>query len=263
MNSHLSDEQLIGYSHATLTDAERETMDSHLTDCPHCRARLAEHEALQRHVRHNLLADLRTARPPAGLTFSAIAPRLKRPHIFAGLWRRSGQLVPNAMALAALAGLVIALIGLVEGAGRPAADITRTHPVPLPTVACFLFAIPVIGNYYESRVVPSRLILSGVVAFILWVGTAIVGLYEMFLVREILLRLYARLWSSPGSYRRDYWRALALGNWALIPLALLWIAVVIGGGEYHFKRAGQHSSWKLFAWTLAAELFILMLPLLV
>ncbi|MEA3341120.1 MAG: hypothetical protein U9R15_14240 [Chloroflexota bacterium] len=261
MNGHLSDEQLIGYSHATLTDAEREAMDSHLTDCPHCRARLSEHEGLQQRVRHDLLADLRTARPPAGLTFSAIAPHLKRPNSLAELWRRSGQLVPSAMALAALTGLVIALIGLVKGGSWPATDITPAHPVPLPTVACFLFAIPVIGNYYESRVVPSRLILSGVVAFILWVGTAIVGLYEMFLVREMLFRIYAQ--TSFTGLRRDYWRALALGNWALIPLALVWIALVVGGGEYHYKRAGQRSSWRLFGWTLAAELFILMLPLLV
>jgi len=261
MNRHLSDEQLIGYSHATLTDAEREAMDSHLTDCPHCRARLSKHEALQRHVRHNLLADLRTARPPADMTFSAIAPRLKRPNSFAGLWRRSGQLVPSAMALAALAGVVIALLGLIEGVDQPTVSIRQIHTISLPTVACFLFAIPVIGNYYESRVVPSRLILSGVVAFILWVGTAIVGLYEMFLVREMLFRIYA-LTSFIG-LRRDYWRALALGNWALIPLALAWIVLVIGGGEYHYKRAGQRSSWKLFGWTIAAELFVLILPLLV
>jgi len=261
MKSHLNDEQLIGYSHATLTDAEREAMDSHLTDCPHCRARLSEHEGLQRRVRHNLLADLRTARPPAGMTFSAIAPRLKRSNSLAELWRRSGQLVPSAMALAALTGLVVALIGLVKGGSWPATDITQTHPVPLPTVACFLFAIPVIGNYYESRVVPSRLILSGVVAFILWVGTAIVGLYEMFLVREMLFLIYAQ--TSFIGLGRDYWRALALGNWAMIPLALVWIVLVIGGGEYHYKRAGQRSSWKLFGWTIAAQVILLVLVLLV
>jgi len=203
MNGHLSDEQLIGYSHATLTDAEREAMDQHLADCPHCRARLSEHEALQRHIHHDLLADLRTARPPAGLTFSAIAPRLKRPNIFAGLWRRSGQLVPSAMALAALAGVVVALLGLIKGTDHPTVGIRQIHTIPLPTVACFLFAIPVIGNYYESRVVPSRSILSGVVVFILWVGTAIVGLYEMLLVREMLFRIYIYVQSSSSGLCRQ------------------------------------------------------------
>jgi hypothetical protein len=261
MNGHLGDEQLIGYGHATLTDAEREAMDSHLADCPDCRARLAEHEGLQRHIRHGLLADLRTAQPSVGMTFSAIAPGLKRPNSFVRLWQRSGQLVPSVTALAALTGLVVALIGLIKGVSQPAAGITQAHAIPLPTVACFLFAVPVIGNYYESRTVPSRLIRSGVVAFILWVGTAIVGLYEIFLVRETLFRIYARI--SFSGLKRDYWRALALGNWALIPLALVWIALVVGGGEYHYRRVGQRSSWKLFGWTIAAELFVLILPLLV
>ncbi len=155
-----------------------------LAHCPHCRACLAEHEALQRRIRHSLLADLRKAWPSAGMTFSAIAPSLEHPNSFAGLWQRASQFVPGMTALAALAGLVLAVIGLFEGIGRPAVGLVQMSAAPLPVAACFLFAIPVIGNYYESRIVPSRLILSGVLAFILWVGTAIVGLYEIFLVRE-------------------------------------------------------------------------------
>lgn len=262
MNSHLSDEQLIGYSHATLTDAEREAMDSHLTDCPHCRARLSEHEALQRLIHHSLLADLRTVRPSPDIKFAAIVPRLKRPRV-AALWQQSRQLFPAAAALVAVTGLVVALIGLVESVNRLAVGLNPTSAGPLPTVACILFAIPVMGNYYESRTVPLRSVASGVLAFILWAGTAVLGLYEIALVREMLFRIYAQFWSSSGSHGMDYWRAVALGNWAVLPLAIVWIALVIGGGEYHFKRVGQHSSWKLFGWTVAAELFILMLPLLV
>ena len=96
MNSHLDDERLIGYSHSTLTDAEREEMDGHLVKCPDCRTRLTGHEMVQRHVRHSLLADLRTAQPPADMTFSAIAPRVSARGRFAGLWRQSDQLLRGA-----------------------------------------------------------------------------------------------------------------------------------------------------------------------
>jgi hypothetical protein len=37
-------------------------------------------------------------------------------------------------------------------------------------------------------------------------------------------------------------------------------ALVMGGGEYYFKRVGQRSSWKLFGWTVGAELVVLALP---
>jgi len=124
----------------------------------------------------------------------------------------------------------------------------------------------------------ARRTLSGVLTFVLWAATAALGLYEILLIREMLLRIYVRASSSGlalGSQllngrnedfywlRKDFWQALTLGNWALIPLSLAWIVLVIGGGEYHYKRVGQRSSWKLFGWTIAVELSILILPMLV
>jgi len=260
MNSHLSDEQLVGYIHHTLTDAQREAMDQHLGICADCRASLAEHEAWQRRIHHSLLADLKAAQPRPDMGFSAIAPRLKRPSGLAGLGQRFGQFFPVATAVAALVGLAVALAVLIEGANRPLVDARPLATSSLPMVACLLFAVPVLSNLHGSRRVPSRLIVSGVLAFLLWVGTAILGLYEIFLVREILFRLYARFWGSSDGRGQDYWRALALGNWALIPLSVLWLALVVGGGEYHYRRVGQRSSWKLFGWTIAVEVLILILP---
>lgn len=256
MNSHLSDEQLVGYVHHTLTDDQREAMDQHLAACPGCRARLAGHEALQRRIRHSLLADLRTARPSPDMAFSAIAPRLKRPSRFARLGQRPDRLFSGATALAALAGLVIALVGLVENIGQPAVGLTPMPTGSLPTVACLLFALPVLSNYHESRTVPSRLVLSGVLAFILWVGTAIVGLQAMTVVRDMFAWILVHVFGG-------LWPAVSLSNWSLIPLGIVWIALVVGGGEYHYKRIGQRSSWKLFGWTIAAEAFILALALFV
>jgi hypothetical protein len=159
----------------------------------------------------------------------------------------------------ALAGLVVAVISLFGGVGRLAAGATGVPVTPLPVAACFLFAIPVANNCRESRVVPSRLILSCVLAFILWLGTAILGIYEIYLIREMIFAIYARFVEG-ATTRTDYWTALTLSNAALIPLSVGWIALVVGGGEYHFRRVGQRSSWKLFGWTIAIQLFILLLP---
>lgn len=259
MNSHLNDEQLIGYSHSTLTDAEREVMDGHFADCPECRARLADHEALQRRIRHSFLADLKTAQPSAGFGFSAVAPHLRTQNPLAALWQQSSQLVRGATAVVALAGLVVAVISLFGGIDRLAAGVMGVPVTSLPVAACFLFAIPVANNCRESRVVPSRLILSYVLAFTLWLGTAILGIYEIYLVREMIFAIYARFVAGAIT-GTDYWTALTLGNAALIPLSIGWIVLVMGGGEYHFKRVGQRSSWKLFGWTIAGELLILLLP---
>ena len=124
-------------------------------------------------------------------------------------------------------------------------------------------------------------ILSGVLTFVLWVATAAFGLYEMALVRGMLFRIYAYVirkdfwlniivggrdcsgdFYAPG-LGKEYWQAIALGNWALIPLSFIWIAAFIGGAEYHAKHLGQRSSWKLFGWTIAVEVLILIMTLLI
>jgi uncharacterized membrane protein YbhN (UPF0104 family) len=53
-------------------------------------------------------------------------------------------------------------------------------------------------------------------------------------------------------------------NYAVVFLTVIaWIgAVVIGGMEYHFKRAGQRNSYRLFAWTIGIELVIIGVSLL-
>lgn len=251
MNSHLTDEELIGNIHRTLTDAQREAMDRHLTACPHCRARLADQEALQQRIRNNLLADLRAVQPSPGMRFAGIAPQVQGDKN-AALWRLSRRLFPVAVALTALIGLGISLMDLPE-------SIVRLYTSPKPTsvssisaLACVFFAIAAVGNYRESQFIQLRSSLFSVLAFILWAGTAIVGLQVIVVVRDVLFWIVAYVSNNAQI-------GLVLSSWALIPLSFMWIAVVIGGGEYHYKRLGQRSSWQLFGWTIVGELCILVL----
>lgn len=42
-------------------------------------------------------------------------------------------------------------------------------------------------------------------------------------------------------------------------LALGYLIFIIWSTEYHLKRVGKFESWRLFGWTLAAELSIMLL----
>lgn len=42
-------------------------------------------------------------------------------------------------------------------------------------------------------------------------------------------------------------------------LALLFLIYIIWSTEYHLKRVGMPESWRLFGWTIAAELSIVLL----
>ena len=98
-------------------------------------------------------------------------------------------------------------------------------------------------------------VVAGVVVFLLWVATAVLGFMSIIVAREIVLNMMARF---------GFTRGHELANWlVLIPMGILFIGVVIGGAEYHFRRIGQAQSWHLFARTLAAELSILALGLFI
>lgn len=104
---------------------------------------------------------------------------------------------------------------------------------------------------------------SRLLAFVLWAATAALGIVEILVVRNMVLRVYARFWADDVPFGGDYWGSVALGNWLVFILAIVWIALVIGGGEYHFKYVGQQKSWKLFARTIAVQLSILVLALFI
>ena len=96
-----------------------------------------------------------------------------------------------------------------------------------------------------------------VIALILWIATAVLGLLDILAVRNMILEISARLWADAG--RSGYLAAVNVSNWSVVAMALIWIVVVIGGGEYHRGRVGQRSSWKLFGWIIGVEVAILLL----
>jgi hypothetical protein len=256
MSNHLNDEQLIGYVHYTLTDAERETIDEHLKGCVDCRVRLAECEAVQRRIRYSLSADIRAVPVPSTMTFAAIAPQLQRYRWWDSVRLPAGELLPGATALVAVAGLAVALVGLFQSLSWSRSDAETVQSNPWLVLACGFFAVTLMGNYgwkslppWETeRKQPLRMILPKVLAFVLWIGTAIVGLQVIVVIMDLLLWLSSRGFS------------VNIAVFSIWPLGIAWIALVVGGGEYHYERVGQRSSWRLFGWTVVVELLMLVLP---
>jgi hypothetical protein len=190
------------------------------------------------------------------MTFGAIAPRLQRYRWWEKFRLPSGELLPGVTALAALVGLAVALVGLCQSLSWSRSDAETIQSNPLMVLACGFFAVTLMGNYgwksVPSRqagwVQPLRMILPKVLAFVLWIGTAIVGLQVIVVILDLLLWLSSRGFS------------VNLAVISIWPLGIAWIAMVVGGGEYHYERAGQRSSWRLFGWTVVIELLMLVLP---
>lgn len=99
----------------------------------------------------------------------------------------------------------------------------------------------------------------------LWLGTVILAIYEISLVREIILSIYA--WflvisDRTAQVRADF-QAAALGQGVTIVMAILAIAIIIGGFEYHHRRVGDPKALKILLWTLGVQIVILAIGLLI
>ena len=97
----------------------------------------------------------------------------------------------------------------------------------------------------------------------LWLATAVLGFLALPKALNILLRIYAGFWGDYGLYGRTYSTAVALRQFLVLPLAMIVIAVIIGGAEYHYRHIGEPRSWRLFAQTLGAELAIFLMAMFI
>ena len=98
----------------------------------------------------------------------------------------------------------------------------------------------------------ARQIASSVLAIALWLVTAGLGLQAIYLVKEIFYLIYVSLGGSIA-------RAERFVPVMVFFLALVFLVFIIGTTEYHLKRVGRPESWRLFGWTIAVELSLLIL----
>jgi hypothetical protein len=97
-----------------------------------------------------------------------------------------------------------------------------------------------------------RKIASSLLAIVLWLISAGLGLQAIYTVKEIFYLIYVSL---GGSIQRAERFVPVL----VFFLALGFLVFIIGTTEYHLKRVGRPESWRLFGWTIAVELSLLIL----
>ena len=98
----------------------------------------------------------------------------------------------------------------------------------------------------------------------LWLATAILAVYEISLVRNIVAAIHARgiALTDRTAQVRSAFEATALAQGITVVMAILAIAIIIGGFEYHSKHVGESKTLKMLAWTLGIQVFILALGLI-
>lgn len=97
-----------------------------------------------------------------------------------------------------------------------------------------------------------RQIAFALLALILWLISAGLGLEVIYVVKELFYLLFIRL---GGLIQTAEQLVLML----IYLMALLYLVFIIGTTEYHRTKWGRYESWRLFGWTLSVELSLLLL----
>jgi hypothetical protein len=187
------------------------------------------------------------------MSFHHIADRVTP----SGTWKVRWQaLASTAPVLLALSGLFLTFFGLWDAARMlPAGEQSLVQFSAYPTLAIFLFLLASVQEFDRSFSIRPRLVVQALVAGVLWLGSALIGLLNIIVIRDLTIAAVVAL----GGSRAE---AVPVTIISVMLAVLLYIGVVIGGADHHFRNLGQAGSWKLFSFTLLGQLFLLILPYL-
>jgi hypothetical protein len=93
-------------------------------------------------------------------------------------------------------------------------------------------------------------------AYGLWFVSAVLAVLTYLAAREMILRNYVRFFPLGESY-------FFVNIITSIVMAILPIAIIIGGFEYQHRNVGKPQGWVMLARTFAVEVGILLLALFI
>ena len=97
-----------------------------------------------------------------------------------------------------------------------------------------------------------RQVAPGLLAIVLWLVSFVLGLQAIYSLMQIISLIRVALGGNLATIQASTPIVVFL-------LALIMLIYVIWSTEYHIKRVGKPESWRLFGWTIAVELSIILL----
>ncbi len=91
-----------------------------------------------------------------------------------------------------------------------------------------------------------------ILAWLLWLITAVGGFIEIYLFRQVVIEVYL-------AFSNDTAPLDLIGIVTILIAAFVWLGYVIFSAEHLARLAGKPVSWTMFTWAGAIELLILIL----
>jgi hypothetical protein len=102
-----------------------------------------------------------------------------------------------------------------------------------------------------------------ILAALLWALSAALSVLIIPYTLEAVTRVFVAFWGDTEAYGRDYWNVVMIRQFLTAVLAGFAVVVIIGGAEYHTRAFNTERSWRLLASTLALEVALLLVAVIV
>ncbi len=98
---------------------------------------------------------------------------------------------------------------------------------------------------------------------LLWALSAVLSVVMIPTTLDAVTRIFAAFWGDGGVFGRDYWNIVMIRQLLTAVMAVLAVAIIVGGAEYHVRAFNTERSWKLLTNTLALEVALLLVAVVV
>ena len=113
----------------------------------------------------------------------------------------------------------------------------------------------------HTKLQRSERIGAWIITAVLWLGSSFIAFWQVLLIRNIAVGLYLRYAVTNPNLTQQ----LIDGQVGLIGLisafvgAIVAIAIVIGGAEFHYRNTGTQKSRRLFAYVFVFQLVVFLI----
>lgn len=96
---------------------------------------------------------------------------------------------------------------------------------------------------------------------LLWILTCAVGLVAIYSIIRLSVLIFAVVTGQGMQTVGLVYTGVFVGQIAAVVSGGLWLVAAIWSGEYAIKHVGERRLWKVFAWMLGVELFLIFMAL--
>jgi len=102
-----------------------------------------------------------------------------------------------------------------------------------------------------------------ILAALLWVLSAVLSVVMIPTTLDAVTRIFAAFWGDGSVLGRDYWNIVMIRQLLTAVMAILAVAITVGGAEYHVRAFNTERSWRLLTDTLAFEVALVLAAVVV